>query len=200
MDSPELRKSVNIFLFKEFRYDRRKKQRAVSEDWPFVLTYLGAIKTFDYYSDVYEFTWRRDAFFITCEGGLVHASYWPVAGMTINDFQNQFQGQKWLGRTIDLDTTVLGEEGIPGSIERRAAILSLAQAVPGERGSFRIRWGLYVTKRKQHIGLVEGVTTSKVWIVSGAFPPQLARLLRAGEERCIASQIGELIEQGVLAI
>ena len=149
MDSPDLRKRVNEFLFKEFRYDRRKIQRAVTEAWPLLITCQGTIKTSTREEDVYEFTWRKEAFFITCESGLVRTSYWPVAGMTLGDFQNQFQGWELFGQTIDLDTAVLGEEGSPRSHERQAAILSLAQAVPQEPKASESVW-FVVPKRRQN--------------------------------------------------
>ena len=194
-----LKRQINEFLFEEFRYDRRNTFDRISDSWPFELTYLGTINAFNEVAEVFEFTWRKEAFFITCERGLVHPLCWTVAGMTIADFQHQFSGRKWMGRTVGLDTAMLGEDDIPGTVERRRTLEKIAKQAPGTSEGFRIILGLYLPTRGCYVGLVEELSKSKTWVVSDVFPAQEALFIEAGGERAVSAAVGRLIERGTLS-
>src|SRR4051812_724628 len=117
------KRDINLYLFYEFGMEGEEEQ--VAEDWPFELRNVGSIRADIYESDVYEFSDDEGIYFAYELDGL---TFYPAEGLSIEQLQLQEEGSRWIGRhdSIDLNTVRIGDDAVPRTPERRAAIMELA--------------------------------------------------------------------------
>lgn len=190
---------VNEYLFYEFGYDTEAETDSapISERWPFELHLVAVIGGSQGERRVYEFTHGDERFFALAGEQL---RVMPTAGMTLTDIRRQEQGAAWIARRepIDLDTLQIGENSVPITSERRAAITRLAARAFASDVSVRILEGLFLRATSEYLALVQDENSQEAKVVGDGVPPRPARFVGATAWRRLALTVGEMLEKGDL--
>jgi hypothetical protein len=188
------KKTVNEYLFYEFGYDLRHDPSAITDDWPFELQTSGTIRSTKGEIEVLEFVANGETYFVLHGNTL---SFYPAAGMTLEDLRVQQEGAVWITRQdpIDLATSRLGDDTVPPVAERQTALESLANIACA---SPRIFEGLYLRMVGAYLALVEDTTTGTEFIIGSDFEPRAVGFPQASSWRRLAIGVGKMLEDGTL--
>jgi hypothetical protein len=145
------KKDLNEYLYREFGIDG--PETAISESWPYELTFVGRIDQDEASVIVYTFEDENERFYALSPDH----DFYPVAGMSFNDLRLQMKGSAWIENCslIDLNTIILGDERIPKTRDRREAIKTLAGEKLGTHKEHKILEGLYLKTEGIYLALIE---------------------------------------------
>ena len=180
-----LRRDINEYLYHEFGKDGEESD--VTDTWPFTLTLVAdehELVVFEFHDDEPYFAVASDAL-----------DFMPQAGMTIEDLRLQHIGSMWIGsrNPVDLDTTRLGDDSVPRTLERRAAIRALGAAiVPEDR--LEILEGLYLQTEARYIGLFRERDAERAFTAGLTNTPIYVAFPEASSWRRVAWAVGSWLQ------
>lgn len=125
---------INEYLFYEFGIDTEYEEGdihpPITDNWPFQLKGVGKILDNQQECIIYQFDDADDSYYVDTSDAL---TYYPVAGMSVDDLQIQSDGKKWISShdPIDLSMVILNDENIPNTPTRRNHITTLAKEYLG---------------------------------------------------------------------
>lgn len=185
---------INQYLFYEFGYDLQHDPSAVTENWPFELRMVGAIHSAEGEVRVFEFVVDGEIYLALSGGAL---TFYPAAGMTLEDLQLQNDGAAWIAcqDPVDLATSRIGDDLVPSAVERRAAVEELAAHVCT---SPRVLEGLYLRAKGIFLALVEDTTTGTGIVVGSGLEPRVIAFPQASSWRRLALGVGLMLRDGIL--
>jgi hypothetical protein len=145
------RKDLNEYLYFEFGIDGHES--AISESWPYELTFVGRVDQDAASVIVYTFDDKNERFYAVSPDH----DYYPVAGMSFDDLRLQMEGSAWIEKCapIDLNTIILGDETIPKTRDRQDVIKTLAEQKLGMQSEHKILEGLYLKTEGIYLALIE---------------------------------------------
>jgi hypothetical protein len=189
------KRMINEYLFYEFGYDLEQDSLAIAEAWPFELQMIGIISSVKGEIEVFEFVADGEVYFASSGNTL---TFYPAAGMTLEDLQLQEDGATWIARQdpIDLATSRIGDDLVPSAAERRASAEQLASSVCH---SPRILEGLYLRITGIYLVLMEDARTGTVMVVGSGLEPHTVGFPHASPWRRLAVGVGMMLQGGVLA-
>lgn len=185
---------VNEYLYYEFGYDLQQDPSAIADNWPFELKMAGTICSTQGKIDVFEFITDGGVHFALSGHTL---TFYPAAGMTLDDLQLQEDGARWIARQgpVDLATSRIGDASVPSAAERRGAIGRLVADVCD---SPRILEGLYLRSKGTYLVLVEDTHTGTAMVVARGLEPHTIDFPQASSWRRLALGVGKMLRKGVL--
>jgi len=193
------RREVNEYLFYEFAFDGESDsdEAAISDGWPFDLREIGMVGSPAGERRVYEFADEGEEFFAF---GRSHFSVLPKAGMTLADLRLQERGSAWIGRRdpVDLNTVRIGDDTVPPTNERRAAIERLAAGQFDDGSVLRILEGLYLRTTGSYLALVQDTVSNEAKVLGTDIAARSVGLHEASPWRRLALTVDKMLEAGTL--
>jgi hypothetical protein len=186
---------INRYLFFEFGVEGEEDQ--VSDTWPFELRFLDVIELDDEQIKVFHFTEDTDEYFVLDGNAL---DFQPTGGMSLDDLRVLLLGSKWIGRRdpIDLNTARIGDELVPPTPIRRAAILEIIEKSFGKDHTVRILEGLFLREQGQYLALVQDELSSQIFVVGSNIAPYPVRLIEGLGSRLLSIGVGEMLSKHYL--
>jgi hypothetical protein len=180
--SPEL--ELNEYLALEWGHEGE-----VTADRPFALRRLGEIGD----SVAYEFfdgDHREFAF----HGRVL--SCMAAGNMTLEDLRRQERGRAWIGdrEPVDLATAKIGDERVPGGVERRTAIERLIADAGHDPGTTRIVEGVFLVAERRSIAVVETAGGDRLALLGGTVAPVPAVMRELSGWRQLAHAVGRRLD------
>ena len=191
------KEDINLYLFYEFGVEG--EETGVAEDWPFELRQVGRITAGQYESDVFEFSYDGERYFTLDLDGL---TFYPAEGITLEQLEQQEAGSKWIGQhePVDLNTARIGDDSVPRTPERRAAILDLAsQSLNTPPDNVRILEGLFFRNAQTYLALVQKRDTGENYVVGSNLEPYQVASPQYSEWRQLSLAVGEMLRTGKLS-
>jgi hypothetical protein len=186
---------INRYLFFEFGVEGEEDQ--VSDTWPFELRFLDVVDLGDEQINVFHFTEDNDEYFVLDGNAL---NFQSTEGMSLEDLRALLLGSKWIGRRdpIDLNTTRIGDELVPPTPVRRAAIMEIIEKSFGKDRTVRILEGLLLRGHGQYLALVQDELSSEIFVVGSDITPYPVRLIEGLESRLLSFGVGEMLSKHYL--
>jgi hypothetical protein len=181
----KLRLELNEYLFYEFGCDLDQAPPPISVSSPFALTFAGVIDVASPPAIVFEFASDGESFFAVAGDSL---DFFPTAGMQLNDLADQFLGATWIGarEPIDSNTSAIGNERVPSTVERRQRLQELAEHHLGLGAT--VLEGLFLAKTGELLALVG--REDHVLAVGSSLLPATAGFPSASSWRRLAAAVG----------
>ncbi len=189
------KQEINEYLFYEFGFDVDEGDiEKVSDDWPFILNKVGIIDIPSGQMEILEFKDEQEEYFVVSGSSL---TYYPKAGMGLDDLRLQHMGASWMEAhdPVDLETCILGENSPAGTLERRKEILHLTKKYFA-KSTIEILEGLYLRKTKEYISLVITKENDQASVVGSNFIIRNVPFPEASPWRRVAVGIGKLVDDG----
>lgn len=181
------KKDINEYLYYEFGIDGDKS--FISGEWPFHLHSVGSLTLRGERTDYYEFTDGETDYYAQ-EG-----FFFLKAGMTLEDISIQDLGQQWIDgqNPLDLNTTVIGDDQVPTTLERRYNIEALARKALGDNAVFNIVEGLFLRKTGSYIAILENSADGNAIVVGTDLNPITIGFPEASSYRRLSYALGKLL-------
>lgn len=186
---------INKYLFYEFDGDGDESD--VSDHFPFELRYAGSVELTGGKTEVFEFVSDDEDFFAVAGRCL---NFFPKDGMVFEDLKLQMLGAEWISNRapIDLDTSRIGDDSVPPTLERPEAIEILCARFSGGRQNAKILEGLYMRRTGKYLALVQNQSSSSATILGDGFAPHEVGFAEASAWRRLSFGVGELLSFGGL--
>ena len=193
------KREVNEYLFYEFGFDTEPDSdaAAISDSWPFELREVGMVSSLAGQRRVYEFTDEGEEYFAF---GRNHFSVLPKAGMTLDDLRLQERGSAWIGRRdpVGLNTVLIGDDTVPPTPERRAAIERLAAGQFANPTALRVLEGLFLRATGSYLALVEDTASNEARALGTDIAARPVGFPAASAWRRLVVAVGGMLEDGSL--
>lgn len=188
------KRDINRYLYYEFGEDGDASE--ISEDWPFQLSVVGSFTTAEGETEVFHFADDDQEYFAVAGRSL---TYYPRGGMELAHLRLQSVGSSWIARQdpVDLNTSILAEDSVPPSVERRRHIEDIAGQHLGD-APFSILEGLFLRSTGKYLALVQPADNDKASIVGTNIVVRNIPFPSASPWRRLAVGIGNLVEGGEL--
>jgi hypothetical protein len=188
------KREINEYLYYESGEDGEASR--ISDDWPFELSVVGTFTTGEGETEVFLFTAEGVEYLAVAGPSL---TYYPKAGMELHHLRMQSLGSSWIAGQdpLDLNTSVLGDESIPSTKERRQRIEDIARQYLGDT-PFTILVGLFLRSSGKYLALVQPEGKDKAMIAGTNMVVRNIPFPSASAWRRLAVGIGNLIESGRL--
>jgi hypothetical protein len=185
---------INEYLHCEFGEDGGASR--ISEDWPFQLSEVGSFTTAEGETEVFLFADDGDEYFAVSGPSL---TYYPKSGMELAHLRLQALGSSWIADQdpVDLNTSILADDSVPSSKQRRQHIEDIAEQHLGCT-PFSILEGLLLRSTGKYLALVQPRDNDKAILVGTNIVVRNIPFPSASAWRRLAVGIGDLVERGRL--
>ncbi len=165
-------REINEYLFYEFGLDLDADSGRISEDWPFSLESVGVFHSPYGEREVRRFDAEGTTYYLIAGKYLL---FRPADGLALDDLRREEVGAAWIaaGDPISLETARIGDESVPSTATRRAALQDLAGAAP-EHGKLKILEGLFLRGPGTYVGIIEEPASGRALIVGTGIPARIA--------------------------
>jgi hypothetical protein len=183
---------VNEYLFMEFGLNSDRNPPPISEEWPFRLDEAGTIGSKKFYS------FTEDGASYWAFSGRV-TGFWPKAEMSFEDLTVQERGRVWIAErdSVDLKTTIIGDDRVPYTWIRKGALELLAQTIPGVEPPILLE-GIYLATTACYLALGQRGASNPAFVVGTEVTPFVVGFPEAIPWQRLAYGIGMLLHQGRL--
>jgi len=188
-----LQTQINEYLFYEFDMDGDKT--LIAEDFPFKLRYLGEINVEGSKTEVFEFSDNGEEFYAM--GGYC-LEFYSKADIDFENLRLQMLGAKWIGNhdPIDLNTSRIGDNAVPSTLERRAIIEKVAAQTFGEQTNVEILEDLFLRRTKKYLILARRLNEPKALLILDGHEPREVNFFNASSWRRLSISIGKMLSSG----